>query len=444
MTADRRFEQQLPGALADLATTAYPEYIEDVLAITARTPRRPAWQFPSRWLPIEPAFGAAGARVRQLRPAAVFALVVLLIAALIAIYVGSGRKPEPFGLARNGQIAYSADHEAYVLDPNGMTRLLLQGPGDEVGLTYSLDGTRISFIRLIDDKEYLWAADADGRNQIQLIDEPLDSPSGLVWSADSRRIAIGPNLDGTQRIVIVEADGSGSRILDLPFPARDPAWRPPDGRELVVRGTIEGGPRGIHESIAHAQLFVVAADGSSPPREIGPPAKGLFFDDTWDHQGAAWSPDGLRLAYNSIDAAPGAHGYSPGADHADGLRFQVHIIEPDGTDHLIGGSDFNVMESWPAWSPDGALIAIERWKWDGGAWLAILPADGSGPGLDVQLPTAFEPAKGWAFTWAPDGTRLLAFYDERVGVVSIDVNSGAYEELDWPITDRPAWQRKAP
>ena len=433
MIGDRRFEQELPEALVDLATTSYPAYIDDVLAITARTARRPAWRFPSRWLPVRLELHRASRWAPQLSPVAVLAMVLLLVVALIALYVGSvPRLPPPFGLARNGDIVYSADHAAYVMDEDGTTRLLFDGEGDEVGLTYSLDGTRIAFIRLVNGREYLWVADADGSNQVQLVKDALSEPTGLVWSPDGRQIAIGPKLSGRSHIMIVQGDGSGSKVLDLPFAARDPTWRPPDGRELAVRATVDGA----------AQLFVVASDGSSY-RAVGPPGAGLFIDDNWDHQGAIWSPDGTRLAYNSIDPAPGARGYEAGADHADDLRFTVHVIDPDGTDRVVGGPDIDVMESWPSWSPDGRLIAIERWRWAGKAWLAIVPADGSGPGRDIVFPTRFEPAKGWTITWAPDGSRILAFYDETTGAVSIDVASGTYEEVDWPLTDRPTWQRRA-
>ena len=425
MTADRRFEQQLPAALDDLAMSAYPTYIDEVLAITARTRRRPAWQFLSRWLPFQPPGWLAVTRTRQLRPVVVLAVVVLLIAALVAVYVGSRttRLPDPFGPAANGRIIFSADHAAYVVDKDGTSRLLFDRPGDDVGLTWSLDGTRIAFIQVLDGKEFLWAANADGSSPIQLVGDPLNAPGALAWSPDSRQIAIGSRIEGTFRVMIVEADGSGSRGLDLPFPARDPVWRPPDGRELAVRGEVDG----------HAQLYVVAADGSSF-RKIGPPGAGLFEDDQWDQQGAAWSPDGTRLAYNSIDPAPTPEGY----------RFQVHIIESDGTNTVKAGPHVDVMESWPTWSPDGSLVAIERWQWKGLAWLAILPADGTGPGRDIEFTTPFQPAMGWTVTWSPDGTRILAFYDTSTAAVSIDVASGAYEELDWALTERPTWQRVAP
>ncbi len=183
MTAHRPFEQHLPDSLTDLATAPYPAYIEGAIAVAIETPRRPAWQFLGRWLPVWLST-PAGLRplATSLRPALLLILVSLLLFALVVGYVGSRpRLPDPFGPAGNGLIAYSADGGAYLAAPDGSTRLLIDGPGDEVGLTFSLDGTRIAFIRLFENPtaEYLWAANADGSNPIQLLDAPLRDPNGL-------------------------------------------------------------------------------------------------------------------------------------------------------------------------------------------------------------------------------------------------------------------------
>jgi hypothetical protein len=429
MSRDLRFEQQLPTALEDLASTRYPAYVDEVLAITARTARRPAWRFPSRWLPLAPWFGSvAGRRIADLRPLAtvlVVLLAILLLAVAIAIVGTQRRLPAPFGLAGNGLIAFSAGGGVHVVDVDGTSRLLFDGPGDEVGLTYSLDGTRIAFIRLLGGREYLWAANADGTGEIQLLPNAVQDPSGLVWSPDGSRIAIGFLVDGIDRIVLVDADGSGSSVLDLPFPARDPAWRPPDGRELVVRG---------RDGDRH-QLFVVAADGSAV-RSLGLRPLGLL-GGSYDLLGAAWSPDGSRVAYHTVDDPP---------DVTIGRRFQVHVVNADGTDdHVLSSHpDGSVQEAWPVWSPDGTQIATQRWRESGTAWAAVVPADGIGRPVDAGLETSFEAFMGWSATWSPDGTRLIAFWDAEVGAISIDPRTGDYEPIDWPLTDRPSWQRVAP
>ena len=415
MTAHRPFEQHLPDSLTDLATAPYPAYIEGAIAVAIETPRRPAWQFLGRWLPVWLST-PAGLRplATSLRPALLLILVSLLLFALVVGYVGSRpRLPDPFGPAGNGLIAYSADGGAYLAAPDGSTRLLIDGPGDEVGLTFSLDGTRIAFIRLFENPtaEYLWAANADGSNPIQLLDAPLRDPNGLLWSPTGDEIAIGYRIDGVPRIAIVRADGSGSRVLDLGFPATDPAWRPPDGRDLVVRG-IENGRAG---------LYLVAADGSSV-RAIGPRGQARVGGE-FDMLGAAWSPDGSMIAYHSVDPVerPPDDQPPPDTGFPNTIQFRVHLLNANGTgDRVLSQQVEDIQEAWPTWSPDGTLIATQRWREEGNAWLGIVPADGSSGGRDVGSPTQFQPYGGWATTWAPDGSRMIAFWDVAVGAVVID------------------------
>lgn len=53
MTPIDRFERQLPAALTDLADPRTPDYVTDILGLTARTRQRPAWASIERWLPMQ-------------------------------------------------------------------------------------------------------------------------------------------------------------------------------------------------------------------------------------------------------------------------------------------------------------------------------------------------------------------------------------------------------
>jgi hypothetical protein len=48
MTTERRLERDLPEIQGDLAVGPYPDYIDDVLALTAQRRQRAAWTFPER------------------------------------------------------------------------------------------------------------------------------------------------------------------------------------------------------------------------------------------------------------------------------------------------------------------------------------------------------------------------------------------------------------
>lgn len=169
----------------------------------------------------------------------------------------------------------------------------------------------------------------------------------------------------------------GSRTVDL-TPSSDGAkgrWSP--DRSKIVFETMRGGA---------AEIFVMAADGSSPSR-IG--------------QGASpvWSPDGGRIAF---------------------VRGGLVTTKLDGSDfrRLTADESDNV----PVWSPDGTRIAFERRGACQAVWylglicavdLYTIGPDGSGLVALTSL-TADRAARQPA--WSPDGRQLVYSFGPRLGL----------------------------
>ncbi len=123
MTTFERFERDIPELMTELAPAQVPDYFDDMLRQTASKRQRPAWSYPERWLPMGVIARTAPIRTISWRPIAVLALLMLLIAAALFAYAGSGPKlPSPFGLARNGQIVFSdATGTIQAADPSAGT-----------------------------------------------------------------------------------------------------------------------------------------------------------------------------------------------------------------------------------------------------------------------------------------------------------------------------------
>ena len=147
--------ESMDRALADWLREG-PEYgsresLERVLAATRRTPQRPGWTFPERWLPMQ----LTMARTPPLRPILYLALVALLIAATAAaaLLVGSQKRvPEPFGLARNGVVVFEQDGDLLIADGlDGPTRTLVSGPETDYFPVFSRQGDRLAFVRDVED-----------------------------------------------------------------------------------------------------------------------------------------------------------------------------------------------------------------------------------------------------------------------------------------------------
>jgi hypothetical protein len=132
MTTERRLERDLPRILSDLAMGPYPDYIDDVLTTTAQRRQRPAWTSLERWLPmVDIARQPAIAPRLPLRAVGLgLLLIVLILAVVAAIVVGSRQNlPAPFGPAHNGLVAYSANGDIFVVDPDsGQPKAVVTGP----------------------------------------------------------------------------------------------------------------------------------------------------------------------------------------------------------------------------------------------------------------------------------------------------------------------------
>src|SRR6188472_4251072 len=109
MTTERRFDQDLPDLLTQVAQAPAPDYRDLIVQRTARTRQRPAWTFPERWLPMYVVTSRAAVTPRfPMRIVAVAALLLIVLIVGAALIAGSQhRLPAPFGPARNGLVTYA-------------------------------------------------------------------------------------------------------------------------------------------------------------------------------------------------------------------------------------------------------------------------------------------------------------------------------------------------
>ena len=400
------------------------EALERALAASRRTSQRPGWTFSERWLPMQLTL----ARTPSLRPTLYLALVALLIAALAAaaVLVGSvNRLPEPFGLARNGAVAFERDGDLLIADElDGTTRTLIGGPETDSSPLFSRQGNQLAFVREVDGGGIqLMSVRPDGSDARVLGSFPGESVNaGVSWSPDGSALLMTfTETDHTGfRVAIVDADGSESRELALGMAADWASWRP-DGGHIAFRGQLEDGT---------SAAFIADADGTKVRR--------LPIDTTnlVDFEGLSWTPDGTRLSFMSAGSLAGTT-----------MRWQIGIATIDGEGTLtdlewLRLDPLSDGELYPTWSPDGSQFAFILEK-GGRRQIAITPATASGPvrpvGPDASDLEALVP------TWSPDGQTLAVAVFPTSGdpsYWSIDVASGAATELQSSKAD--TWQRLAP
>jgi WD40-like Beta Propeller Repeat/RTX calcium-binding nonapeptide repeat (4 copies)/F5/8 type C domain len=259
--------------------------------------------------------------------------VIVRIAAIVAVVVTVGASASPTTQRANGRIAFEYLNELVLINPDGSGAW----PAHEGQLpiwradSWSPDGTRL----LVDEGGDIYAVDPDGGHETQLtFDRSYDSDA--AYSPDGTKIAFESDRDGSQRIWVMNADGSGAHAITNSFTAADmPTWSP-DGSELAFA--------------AGGAIWLTSADGVGARRLVDGP----------NAADPAWSPDGATILFDMNPDLGGYDVYSARVSDGALTRLTTHPA-----------SDTN-----PVWSPDGTRIAFTSTR-TGSSELFTMAPDGS-------------------------------------------------------------------
>jgi TolB protein len=244
----------------------------------------------------------------------------------------------------------------------------------------SPDGSKIAFLSERDGATDIFVVGANGAGEVRLTRTP-EEESQPGWSSDGKRLWFTVFADGASRVYSIGLDGKDRKLFGT-VPGR--ALRlSPDGRTILYwTGTW-----------AAMKMFASNLDGSGATQ---------LTDGSGVVWGARWSPDGREIAF--ADKDPGGN-LQIFAIHADGSgRRQVSRPEPA-----------DLREQMPAWSPDGAQLAVQAGTKNEPAHIWIVDvATGQGRKLAAHA----EPYQDEVPAWFPDGKRI-AFQSDRTGRMEI-------------------------
>ena len=361
------------------------------------------------------------------RQLGVLALLAILIAAMLAAYVGSRQRlPPPFGVAANGVVVYSKDGDILVRDSlTTQSRPLIATADTELADSISPRGTHVLIVRPIGELLDFYAATIAGQNEVHL-GGPYLNVDGISWSPDESSVAVAHEVDGLPSISIVPTDGSGARTLDLGMPANRPAWRPPDGGQLSFRGQVDG----------NWALFLADADGSGA---VQVPVTRDLMEAPYEVLAPAWSPTGDRIAFHRLVPTPG---------NGNGNGFRIHVAEIDRAGGVLAQQTFEFdgtsdEEMDVQWLPDGEQIVFTRHD-QGTDHVSIATLVPGARSRDVDVSTT--PTEGIAMlrtTIAPDGRTIIVHLWANNSDWLVDVETGAAQRLDIGGQDLVFIQRRA-
>ncbi|HEY8168734.1 MAG TPA: hypothetical protein VIF84_08465 [Candidatus Limnocylindrales bacterium] len=434
MTSFDRIERRMPELMADMASAGVPDYFDSMLTQAAATRQRPAWASLERWLPMGVNARIDSLRSPSLRPMLILAVLGLLMIAALAVAAIASRPeetvpvPAPFGPAANGAMFYhDANGVISSADPTtGTSTEILRGSGAYEYPLPSRDGQRIAFEQTQLGVTQLFVADVDGSN-MQVLDGQYAGLFEKDWSGDGRQLAILSMVDAVPTLSILEADGSGSRTVDIDREVST-FWYQPDGG-FVVKASEQPGGTCRPDVPSLCGLFVIDATGQEV-RQILPEADfaGLSIDP---------APDGRSVLYvRWTDAEPG----------------RLHIVDTaTGEDRAVAVSNMdpagqeNVNNAW--FSPDGTKILFDRFEVDGEHWAVVPAAGGEAINIGPKWPLAGDGGATEA-AWSPDGRSILARYRGADGSDAFwlldPTGAGDDRQLTLPASQLPTWQRLAP
>jgi hypothetical protein len=431
MTLNDGFDRSLVEWLNEEAGRGAPGYLDEVLSRTTRTRQRPAWSSLERWLPVLTTLRF----VPVPRPAWLLVVLGLVIATAAAVLVIGSQRPNPappFGLARNGGIAYGQDGDIYRLDPaTGQTSALITGPADDLAPWYSRNGLQVVFLRAAGaagDKVVIANADGSG---VRELTGPLVDQNWFDWSQDGARLALVSTIEGISALTITEVDGSGSRVLDLDMDVGFATWRGPAGDELIFRGRSLSAPRA-----ASTGIFAVRPDGTGL-RQLSP----TLGDRLGAYQMPVASPDGTRVAYTMFEHEP-ALGIGVLRLHVLDLASGIDTVIPDAPDQL--DPTLPTDQGYATFSADGRLLAFQRYTSDRRVEVVVAPSDGSAIGKSIGPSLPFISGDGGpSLDFTPDASAVLVTYRQE-GLVRLVPVDGSNPTTLSVGAELPSMQRLAP
>ncbi len=362
------------------------------------------------------------------RQLGVLALLAVLLAAAVAVYVGSRQNepnlPAPFGRAVNGLIPFAIDGDLFAGDPvTGGSELLLPGDTYDYDPYHSRDGTRIAFARRVDPAiegvDLLMVMNLDDMSVRPVTADPLHGLAWWDWSPSGDALIAVHEVDGIPAFHLFDANGvDAPRALAEGIQVVHPSFRPPDGAEILFRGETADG----------ASLYVMNADGTD--------IRQLTDQITFDTGGFSltqprYSPDGSQIAYHLWDPELG--------------NMRLWVMDADGTDPRELTADVGTYYiASPVWSNDGTRIAAQRSR-----DISAEATESNFVIIDVEDGTVIKtgpnlPQEGGSIEWAPDDSRLLMVPNIDGGRhLFLDPAGGPWTEAPWDSDSYPNWQRKA-
>lgn len=228
-----------------------------------------------------------------------FGLTTLLVTAVVSLTsasmavqnMGARWRDQGPTCTENGRIAFVRDFprsgrsDIYSIEPDGTGQHRLTWSGDAWSPTWSPDGARIAFEDVRGGDSEIYSADGDGGDLLQITDNTTDEATP-AWSPDGDWIAFASDAEsereGSYDIYKMRGDGTEiTRLTDSDAQEWTPTWSPDSSRIAFYR---------------EDKIIVMEADGSGATR--------VYVDR--QAGSPDWAPSGSRIVFQADHFHTGA------------------------------------------------------------------------------------------------------------------------------------------
>ena len=205
--------------------------------------------------------------------------------------------------------------DIWVMNADGSAQTnLTNTQGNELGPTWSPDGTKLAFDSDVDGDRDIYTMNSDGGDQANLTPDSPSLDADPDWSPDGQKILFVSGRGDTTSVWTMNVDGTAAdNITDAPIFDADPAWSPTGDRIVFTRDS--GGQT--------FNLHLVAADGTPPFARI------TFANTTQRNSFPDWVGETAEQQQETtVTLEPVADAYvrqsDPETPHGTETTFDVH------------------------------------------------------------------------------------------------------------------------
>jgi len=277
---------------------------------------------------------------------------------------------------------------------------------------WSADGQKLAFIdpETEPGKTWLCVVDANRNNRRQLLEitDSIMSNFAFSMAPDGKKIVMSRDVShiietpegGSVHVEVTHdsdifkvdvASGLVKQLTDTPDVWEQHPSFSPDGKKIAFITRIDT----EDEKNNPKYVYVMDANGSNR-RLVGYHAKGMPFPL---FQGFHWSPDSKKIAYSVFNMST--------SDYENFTDIFIIDVDKGGLTNLSNSP--YVVDTNPAWSPDGSKIAYFSGSLDEGSFTWIMDADGRNKTKLYQT--------GGPSSWTPDAKGLI--FTNRLNVYEI-------------------------